>query len=102
VRLLTAAARASAVAFVLAPLSGARARQLNNMLLRHTHPPLHHTTTRRLRVFELFPVLLGILMSWFVAWVCTIAGAYTNAPPPVQAACRTDQSTVLANAPWIR
>jgi nucleobase transporter 1/2 len=47
-------------------------------------------------------VLLGILLSWFVAWVTTISGAYNSAPPEVQAACRTDQSNVLANSPWFR
>eukprot|EP00878_Enallax_costatus_P011584 GHUV01012092.1.p1 GENE.GHUV01012092.1~~GHUV01012092.1.p1 ORF type:complete len:539 (+),score=86.91 GHUV01012092.1:909-2525(+) len=55
-----------------------------------------------LRIFELFPVLLGILLSWFIAWLLTIGGAYNNAAPEVQAACRTDQSHVLENAPWIR
>jgi hypothetical protein len=46
------------------------------------------------RVFELFPVLLGILLSWFVAWLLTIGGAYNASPAAVQSACRTDQSQV--------
>ncbi|KAF6262263.1 permease family-domain-containing protein [Scenedesmus sp. NREL 46B-D3] len=56
----------------------------------------------KLRVFELFPVLLGILFSWFIAWLLTIAGTYDSAAPEVQAACRTDQSSVLYNSPWFR
>lgn len=56
----------------------------------------------KLRLFELFPVLLGILLSWFVAWILTLSGVYNSSPPEVQAACRTDQSNVLANSPWIR
>jgi nucleobase transporter 1/2 len=47
-------------------------------------------------------VLLGILLSWFVAWLLTISGVYNSAAPEVQAACRTDQSNVLANSPWFR
>jgi hypothetical protein len=57
---------------------------------------------RRLRIFELFPVLLGILLSWFIAWLLTISGVYNSAAPAVQAACRTDQSNVLFNSPWFR
>lgn len=56
----------------------------------------------RLRLFELFPVLLGILLSWFIAWLLTIGGAYNSSPADVQAACRTDQSNVLFNSPWFR
>lgn len=60
-----------------------------------------HTRTR-LRLFELFPILLSILLSWFVAWLLTIGGAYNSSPAAVQAACRTDQSHVLADSPWFR
>jgi hypothetical protein len=56
----------------------------------------------RLRIFELFPVLLGILLSWFIAWLLTIGGVYNSSSADVQAACRTDQSTVLYNSPWFK
>jgi nucleobase transporter 1/2 len=54
------------------------------------------------RIFELFPVILSILTSWCIAWIITISGAYDNASSEVQAACRTDQSNVLAASPWFR
>jgi nucleobase transporter 1/2 len=47
-------------------------------------------------------VLLGILLSWFIAWLLTIGGVYNSSPAAVQSACRTDQSNVLFNSPWIR
>ncbi|WIA39456.1 hypothetical protein OEZ86_005555 [Tetradesmus obliquus] len=56
----------------------------------------------RARIFELFPVILSILTSWCIAWIITISGAYDSAGPEVQAACRTDQSHVLAASPWFR
>jgi hypothetical protein len=69
----------------------------------HLQPPSFTLFSRcRLRIFELFPVLLGILLSWFIAWLLTIGGVYNAAAPAVQAACRTDQSNVLFNSPWFR
>jgi nucleobase transporter 1/2 len=47
-------------------------------------------------------VILSILINWFIAWIITISGTYDNASPDVQAACRTDQSNVLAASPWFR
>jgi hypothetical protein len=47
-------------------------------------------------------VLLGILLTWLIAWLLTIGGAYNSASAATQAACRTDQSHVLHNSPWFR
>ncbi len=57
---------------------------------------------RRLRLFELFPVLLGIAVTWVIAAVLTASGTYNNASPQQQASCKTNNLTVLNNSPWIR
>lgn len=57
---------------------------------------------RKWHVFELCPVILALLLSWFIAWILTISGVYNGASTERQAACRTDQSTALATSPWFR
>lgn len=64
----------------------------------------------RLRIFELFPVLLAIAVTWVYAIIVTEAGAYdkyaptddTTLPDNFYQFCRTDQSSVLKDSPWIR
>ena len=60
---------------------------------------------RRVRCFELFPVVLSIAVVWSCGAIATAAGAYNNASPDTQKYCRTDQvpspgdsSAVNANA----
>ncbi|KAK7499327.1 hypothetical protein BaRGS_00009302 [Batillaria attramentaria] len=60
-------------------------------------------TTTSLRVFELFPVLLAMVVSWLLCLLLTV----TNALPSEQGSwgynARTDvRSAVLRDAPWIR
>lgn len=50
----------------------------------------------------MFPVLLAIIVTWIYGIIMTEAGAYRNASADIQAACRTDQTSVLQHAPWIR
>ena len=57
---------------------------------------------RRLRIFELFPILLAIAFNWIIAIIVTESGHYDNSSPSTQANCRTDQSDVLSHSPWIR
>lgn len=56
----------------------------------------------KMRIFELFPVILAIIVTWVYAVIVTEAGAYDNASPSTQMYCRTDQTTVLKNTNWIR
>lgn len=59
---------------------------------------------RRLRVFELFPVLLAIAVTWVYGIIVTEAGAYGDSSNPNEfhKYCRTDQSTVLRDSSWFR
>ncbi|KAF8056380.1 NAT1 [Scenedesmus sp. PABB004] len=75
---------------------------LFSQYMRGVAVPLPARLGGRVRLFELFPIVLGIAISWFVAWLLTITGVYDGAAPEVQAACRTDTSSVLANSPWFR
>jgi len=48
------------------------------------------------RAFELFPIMLGILLAWGVTWALTAAGVYAPGDP-------SHVSTAnLENAPWFR
>ncbi|EFN51042.1 hypothetical protein CHLNCDRAFT_141545 [Chlorella variabilis] len=58
-----------------------------------------------LAVFGLFPVILGLGLTWLYAYIATVAGAYDNASPETQQACTTWQSNsdyILSVAPWFR
>jgi hypothetical protein len=63
-------------------------------------PPTHSPALRLLTSRP--PPSVFMLLPRFMAWVLTISGAYTNKSAEVQAACRTDQSSALANSPWFR
>jgi len=58
---------------------------LFSQYLRNTH-----------RSFELFPIMLGILVAWGVAGICTLVGVF---PPGHPAAVSLDN---LHSAPWFR
>ena len=53
--------------------------------MRHTH-----------RAFELFPIMLGILIAWGVTWLLTATGVFEPGHP---AAVSTES---VRNAPWFR
>ncbi|WP_428262015.1 uracil-xanthine permease family protein [Haliangium sp.] len=48
------------------------------------------------RYFELFPIMLAIVLAWVVAGICTAAGLFPEGDP-----ARVDLSAVAA-APWVR
>jgi nucleobase transporter 1/2 len=48
------------------------------------------------RIFELFPILLGILIAWGVAWALTAAGVFSQGHPAFVSAAE------LRDAPWFR
>lgn len=55
-----------------------------------------------MRCFEMFPVVISIVIVWVYAVIVTEAGAYDNASADTQKYCRTDHSDVLSNSPWFR
>ncbi|CAL8465374.1 g4910 [Coccomyxa elongata] len=55
-----------------------------------------------LRCFEMFPVVISIVVVWVYAVIMTEAGVYDHSSPDTQKYCRTDQSNVLSNSPWFR
>lgn len=57
---------------------------------------------RKWRIFELLPVLLALVCVWIYGIIMTQAGVYDNSSAATQAACRTDQTSVLKNTPWFR
>ena len=54
------------------------------------------------RFFELFPVVLGLGITWVYAVILTKAGVYDHSPTLTQASCRTDQSSALSQSKWFR
>jgi len=54
---------------------------------------------RRVRVFELFPVVLAIAVVWSCGAIATAAGAYNSASADTQKYCRTDQARALPRHP---
>lgn len=58
-----------------------------------------------LPVFSLFPVLLGLGITWLYAFIMTEAGVYSNSSPSTQKSCTTEQANfdyIMSAAPWIR
>lgn len=56
-------------------------------------------------VFGLFPVLLGLGLTWLYAFVFTVSGVYDGASAETQKACTTSQSNfnyIISTAPWVR
>eukprot|EP00951_Prasinocladus_malaysianus_P024533 scaffold212234_cov33-Prasinocladus_malaysianus.AAC.1 len=51
----------------------------------------------RVRVFQLFPVVLAIVICWIYAAILTESGVYDSEPT---SACRTDNTAILGSAPW--
>lgn len=68
----------------------------------HSHRLALPPAPCRLRIFELFPVLLGIAVTWIIAAIITASGAYNNASASQQQYCKTNNLAILENAPWIR
>ncbi len=58
---------------------------LFSQYMRHTH-----------RAFELFPIMLGILLAWGFAWGLTVAGVFGPGHPAHVSA------EAVRNAPWFR
>ncbi|KAG6545662.1 hypothetical protein Mapa_012847 [Marchantia paleacea] len=57
---------------------------------------------KHFHVFELFPVLITLVIVWGYAYILTVSGAYDSASVGGQRNCRTDRANIIASAPWIR
>ncbi|KAG0616299.1 hypothetical protein M758_5G104600 [Ceratodon purpureus] len=68
---------------------------LFSQYLRHYHLRDHHG-------FELYPIILGVVIVWVFATILTVAGAYDHASELGQRNCRTDRSGLVSAAPWVR
>uniref|UniRef100_A0A803VZX2 Solute carrier family 23 member 1 n=1 Tax=Ficedula albicollis TaxID=59894 RepID=A0A803VZX2_FICAL len=54
-------------------------------------------------LFQIFPVLLGLSLSWLLCYVLTVASVLPAAPAAYGHLARTDtRGAVLAQAPWFR
>jgi len=61
--------------------------------VKHVHYRDHHG-------FELYPVILGVVIVWVFAEILTVAGAYDHASQLGQRNCRTDRLGLVTAAPW--
>ncbi|XP_036086767.1 solute carrier family 23 member 1 isoform X2 [Rousettus aegyptiacus] len=60
-----------------------------------------HTT--KFRLFQVFPVLLALCISWLLCFVLTVTSTFPSAPTAYGYLARTDtKGSVLSQAPWFR
>ncbi|KAG9148100.1 hypothetical protein Leryth_003671 [Lithospermum erythrorhizon] len=60
---------------------------------------LHHGASS---IVERFALLLCVAIIWAFAAILTVSGAYKSAKQQTQHSCRTDKSSLLSSAPWIK
>ncbi|XP_058153399.1 solute carrier family 23 member 1-like [Dasypus novemcinctus] len=59
--------------------------------------------TSKLYLFQIFPVLLALCLSWLLCFVLTVTNALPSAPTAYGYLARTDvKGSVLSQAPWFR
>lgn len=59
--------------------------------------------TSKFYLFQVFPVLLGLCISWFLCFVFTVTNTFPSAPTAYGYLARTDtKGNVLSQAPWFR
>lgn len=51
---------------------------------------------------ERYALLLCIALIWAFAAILTVAGAYNNVGEQTKRSCRTDRSSLISSAPWIK
>ncbi|KAM8980375.1 solute carrier family 23 member 1 [Sarcophilus harrisii] len=57
----------------------------------------------KLYLFQIFPVLLGLSISWVISFVLTVTNVFPSAPSAYGYLARTDiKGSVLSQAPWFR
>ncbi|XP_044534456.1 solute carrier family 23 member 1-like isoform X2 [Gracilinanus agilis] len=57
----------------------------------------------KLYLFQIFPVLLGLSISWILCYVLTVTNAFPSSPSAYGYLARTDtKGSVLSQAPWFR
>ena len=65
----------------------------------HRIPHPEPRPARRLRIFELFPILLAIAFNWIIAIIVTESGHYDNSDATTQAS--HEESIVLSQPAWL-
>nr|XP_039265264.1 solute carrier family 23 member 1-like [Styela clava] len=60
------------------------------------------TSKSKLPLFSMFPILLATLLGWFVCYVITIAGGFSDDPNDPSYNARTDGANAILRSPWIR
>lgn len=59
--------------------------------------------TAKFYLFQVFPVLLGLCISWLLCFVLTVTNTFPSAPTAYGYLARTDtKGNVLSQAPWFR
>uniref|UniRef100_F6R532 Solute carrier family 23 member 1-like n=1 Tax=Monodelphis domestica TaxID=13616 RepID=F6R532_MONDO len=57
----------------------------------------------KLYLFQIFPVLLGLSISWILCYVLTVTNVFPSSPSAYGYLARTDtKGSVLSQAPWFR
>ncbi|EFJ09964.1 hypothetical protein SELMODRAFT_159848 [Selaginella moellendorffii] len=57
---------------------------------------------KKLPVFERFPIIVTVIISWAYAYILTVSGAYRAATEKGKDHCRTDRAHLVGSSPWIR
>ncbi|XP_029351830.1 solute carrier family 23 member 1-like isoform X2 [Echeneis naucrates] len=56
--------------------------------------------TSKLYIFQMMPILLGILVSWFICYILTISDVLPSNPSQYGYLARTDVSNAIRDASW--
>ncbi|KAJ1166453.1 hypothetical protein NDU88_006856 [Pleurodeles waltl] len=91
----------AAMTFVLIIVFSQYLRQIPVPCPTYTKARKCHST--RLNLFQLFPMLFGICISWLVCYILTVTNALPSNPTSYGYLARTDvKGRVVAEAPWFR
>ncbi|KAJ7520005.1 hypothetical protein O6H91_20G063100 [Diphasiastrum complanatum] len=63
---------------------------------------LKRLKTRKVPLFERFPVIFSLIIIWAYAHILTIGGAYRHSSPKARIHCSTDRAHLVDAAPWVR
>ncbi|KAJ7556053.1 hypothetical protein O6H91_05G066600 [Diphasiastrum complanatum] len=59
-------------------------------------------SSKRVPIFEHFPIIFSVAITWVYAYILTLGGAYKHASAKGRSHCRTDQAHLVDSAPWVR
>ncbi|KAJ7544547.1 hypothetical protein O6H91_09G082200 [Diphasiastrum complanatum] len=58
--------------------------------------------TKKVPIFERFPIIFSVAIIWAYAHILTVGGAYRHATVKGKNHCRTDRAHLIESAPWVR